>query len=244
MSGTHHQELSRAGSHVGRSHYAYSPDVWDCFFVLGFFDLHITHPHSHTLCVVFHLISSLRLFTMASATSPSLPKGIEGHQPTSTKKGVQFASTIPEDNGPEDNHRLRLERTFSNTSHHDMADVHYVETGDGDEVYNKFTEKRKMIITLVLSFCGFLAPVSSTTVLSAVPEVAATFQCDGAIINLSNALYMLFMGLSPCFYGPIGNMYGRRWVRNYPNTAFIGLLDFTWNVLVRSNTTMTLLTKH
>jgi len=63
-----------------------------------------------------------------------------------------------------------------------------------------------------MSFCSFLAPISSTTVLSAVPEVAATFNTDGSIINVSNALYMLFMGISPLFYGPYGNIYGRKWV--------------------------------
>jgi hypothetical protein len=52
----------------------------------------------------------------------------------------------------------------------------------------------------LLSFCSFLAPVSSTTILSAVPEVAATYKSTGTILNLSNALYMLFMGLSPCFW--------------------------------------------
>jgi MFS family permease len=47
-----------------------------------------------------------------------------------------------------------------------------------------------------------------------VPEVAATFNTDGSIINVSNALYMLFMGISPLFYGPYGNIYGRKWVGN------------------------------
>jgi MFS family permease len=94
-----------------------------------------------------------------------------------------------------------------------MAHVNYVVTGDQDEVYNRFSERRKLVIVAVVSFCSFLAPVSSTSVLSAVPEVAATFHTDGSIINVSNALYMLFMGLSPCFYGPYGNIYGRKWVR-------------------------------
>jgi hypothetical protein len=124
----------------------------------------------------------------------------------------RFVSIIPEEN------RLGLERTVSHVSHHDMPNVAYIVTGDTDDIYNKFSDRRKHIITAVLSFCSFLAPVSSTTVLSAVPEVAETYHCDGSIINVSNALYMLFMGISPCFYGPFGNIYGRRWVRNYLNT--------------------------
>ena len=132
----------------------------------------------------------------------------EAQRPESADPEKQFASIIPGEDRPP------LEQTFSNVSHHDMASVTYVVTGDTDEVYQRFTERRKKIITAVLSFCSFLAPISSTTVLSAVPEVAATYHCDGTIINLSNALYMLFMGISPCFYGPFGNIYGRRWVRN------------------------------
>lgn len=126
-----------------------------------------------------------------------------------TEKPKQYASIIPEGEG-----RLDLQRTISTVSHHhDMADVGYVATGDNDQVYKRFSERRKTIIVAVVSFCSFLAPISSTTVLSAVPEVAATFNTDGSIINVSNAMYMLFMGLSPCFYGPYGNIYGRKWVR-------------------------------
>jgi hypothetical protein len=145
---------------------------------------------------------------MASPSTPdpaSAPPAVP--QAAHTEKRKQYASVIPEGG------RLDLQRTISTVSHHDMADVGYVVTGDTDEVYKRFSERRKTIIVAVVSFCSFLAPISSTTVLSAVPEVAATFNTDGSIINVSNAMYMLFMGLSPCFYGPYGNIYGRKWVR-------------------------------
>jgi hypothetical protein len=130
-----------------------------------------------------------------------------GPQATEPEKQTQYASIIPEEG------RLQLQRTISTVSHQDMADVGYVVTGDTDKIYDRFSNRRKNIIVAVVSFCSFLAPISSTTVLSAVPEVASTFNTDGSIINVSNALYMLFMGLSPCFYGPYGNIYGRKWVR-------------------------------
>jgi hypothetical protein len=66
----------------------------------------------------------------------------------------------------------------------------------GDEIYQRFSPRRKRIMTAVLSFTAVLAPVSSTTVLSAVPEVAAEFSTSGDVVNLSNALYLVFMGLS------------------------------------------------
>lgn len=81
-----------------------------------------------------------------------------------------------------------------------------------DEIYDRLSHSRKIIIVALLSFCSFLAPISSTTILSAIPEVAATYNSTGTIINLSNALYMLAMGLSPMFFSPLIQVYGRRWV--------------------------------
>ena len=106
----------------------------------------------------------------------------------------------------------------SHVSHsHDAPIEHtssYVEVPD--EVYDRLPHSRKLIIVALLSYCGLLAPISSTTVLSAVPEVAATYGTTGSIINLSNALYMLFMGFSPCFWGPLSQVYGRRIVSVLP----------------------------
>ncbi|KAF1961492.1 MFS general substrate transporter [Byssothecium circinans] len=141
-----------------------------------------------------------------TTNSPTLPAP---QTPRENGSGKQYASIVSPGNNDD---RLELQHTISNISHHDMPIVSYTVTGDNDERYNRFSTRRKLIITAVLSFCGFLAPVSSTTVLSAVPEVAETYHCDGSIVNLSNAMYMLFMGLSPCFYGPISNIYGRKWV--------------------------------
>ena len=75
---------------------------------------------------------------------------------------------------------------------------------------DRLPHSRKVIIVALLSFCSFLAPISSTTILAAIPEVAATYGSNGTIINLSNALYMLFMGVSPCFWGPLTQV----WVLN------------------------------
>lgn len=81
-----------------------------------------------------------------------------------------------------------------------------------DEIYARFTPRRKMAITLVLSLCGFLTSIASTVVLSAIPEVAATYDTTGDVIGVSNALFLLGMGLSPCVCGPLARIWGRRWV--------------------------------
>lgn len=117
----------------------------------------------------------------------------------------------------------------SHASHsHDAPIHHYTSHVEiPDEFYDIIPPGRKIVITTLLSFCSFLSPTSSTTVLAAVPEVAAEFDTTGIIINLTNALYMLFMGISPCFWGPMSQVYGRRWVCSFlfilgfmPNTPF------------------------
>lgn len=106
-----------------------------------------------------------------------------------------------------------LRQLDSHISTHDAPMQHYSSFVEvPDEVYDRIKPSRKIIIVALLSYCSFLAPISSTTILAAVPEVAATYKSTGTIINLSNALYMLFMGISPCFWGPLSQVYGRRWV--------------------------------
>ncbi|KAI3397938.1 hypothetical protein diail_10107 [Diaporthe ilicicola] len=91
-----------------------------------------------------------------------------------------------------------------------------------DSVYDRIPQHRKLVIVALLSFCSFLAPISSTTVLSAVPEVAATFHTTGSIINLSNAMYMLFMGVSPIVWGPFSEIWGRKIVTCTTAVLFLG----------------------
>lgn len=113
-------------------------------------------------------------------------------------------------------------------SHHDIHGVpshssSYTEVNAAQ--YERFTDRRKVVITCVLSLCGFLAPISSTTILAAIPEVASTFHTSGSIINVSNALYLIFMGLSPSLWGPLSQVYGRR-----PIGIIAALLFFTFSI--------------
>ena len=112
-----------------------------------------------------------------------------------------------------DEHPPDLVLSRSHVSHHD---IHQVPTNASSFIevnaaqYERFSSRRKLGITAILSLCGFLAPISSTTILSAIPEVAKTFNTTGTIINISNGLYLLMMGLSPCLWGPMSTLYGRR----------------------------------
>src|SRR5689334_16048693 len=99
---------------------------------------------------------------------------------------------------PHEKSRPDLYQVHSTISHHDIQGIpshssSFIEVNAAQ--YERFSNRRKVLITCVLSLCGFLAPISSTTILAAIPEVAATYDSTGTIINLSNALYLIFMGI-------------------------------------------------
>lgn len=103
-----------------------------------------------------------------------------------------------------------LDLVPTHVSHHDMpvTTEEFVEVDA--EQYSRFSQMRKIGIVFVLSFCSFLAPISSTSILSGIPEVAATYNTTGSVINASNALYLAFMGVSAPFWGPFSQVWGRR----------------------------------
>lgn len=92
-----------------------------------------------------------------------------------------------------------------------------------DEFYDRLPPHRKLVIVALLSYCSFLSPISSTSVLAAIPEIAEEYDTSGSIVNVSNAVYMIFMGISPVFWGPMSQVYGRKNVRKY--TSLVFLLD-------------------
>lgn len=69
--------------------------------------------------------------------------------------------------------------------------------------------KHKLLIVLFSSLSGFLSPMSGLAFLPAVPNIAERFNTTGTIINVSNAIYMVFMMLSPCIFSPLSDIYGR-----------------------------------
>ena len=131
---------------------------------------------------------------------------VQSSQSNATDIDLEKSETHPD--------RPDLDRIDSHLSHHDIHGAATTRTWTESNAaqYTRFSESRKIIITAVLSLCGFLAPISSTTILSAIPEVASSYNTSGSIINVSNALYLIFMGLSPCVWGPISQVYGRRWI--------------------------------
>jgi hypothetical protein len=103
----------------------------------------------------------------------------------------------------------QLDLVRSHLSHHELHAVTSYQEPDAAQ-YERFSENRKIVIVAILSYCSFLAPVSSTSILSAVPEVAAEYNSTGSVINISNAIYMISMGLAASVWGPFSQVWGRR----------------------------------
>ncbi|KAJ9666119.1 hypothetical protein H2201_003797 [Coniosporium apollinis] len=74
-----------------------------------------------------------------------------------------------------------------------------------DADHDRLPPHRKNLAVAVVAFCSLLAPMASTTVLAAVPELVEMYHTDAEVINLSNAFYMLFMDLSPLQRGRLLN---------------------------------------
>lgn len=81
---------------------------------------------------------------------------------------------------------------------------------DEENPYDRFSERTKSICVTIAALSCFLSPMSGLAFLPAVPEIADRFNTTGEIINVSAAVYCVFMALSPCLFSPVSDIYGRR----------------------------------
>ncbi|EGV66041.1 hypothetical protein CANTEDRAFT_119151 [Yamadazyma tenuis ATCC 10573] len=89
-----------------------------------------------------------------------------------------------------------------------------------DPKYARFSNKTKHVCLLISAMSGFLAPLSSLTILPAIPEIASRFNTTEEIINVSNAIYCVCMSLSPCIFSPCSDIYGRRYTFLFCSVMF------------------------
>lgn len=137
-------------------------------------------------------------------TTKSNNQDVEKNLATLTQTPTNHSKTV---NG---NNINTLDTVRSHVSQQDMHASENVYREQNAEQYLRFSPTRKVIIVTILACCSFLAPISSTSILPAIPEVAATFNTTGSIINASNAVFMVFMGLSSTFWGTFSQILGRR----------------------------------
>lgn len=109
---------------------------------------------------------------------------------------------------------LSIENTNSdsknNSKQEEVLEVTSVYSISKDEKFNRFTNKQKNIYVAIASLSCFLSPMSGLAFLPAVPEIADRFGTTGEIINVSAAVYCVFMALLPCIFSPLSDIYGRR----------------------------------
>jgi hypothetical protein len=167
-----------------------------------------------------------------SRTTSSDSKDVIGRVPTEDQpennrndieKGLAALETTPTKDGNvnhsnNDNNTTNLDLIRSHVSHQEMHASNDAYREENAEQYLRFSPARKMVIVAILSYSSFLAPVSSTSILPAVPEVADTFNTTGSMVNASNAVFLVFMGLSSTFWGTFSQILGRRPVGDpFPN---------------------------
>lgn len=151
-----------------------------------------------------------------ATTTAASPEDVEaGRAPTPEEQRVSTTmtphpSSLGADNPIEHHYSRRSTRAAAGGD-----DGGQEEEEEDESVYDRLAPRRKMLVVALLSFCSFLAPVSSTSVLAATPEVAAEYGSTGTVINASNAVYMLMMGLSPIVWGPLSEVYGRKLVSGF-----------------------------
>lgn len=90
------------------------------------------------------------------------------------------------------------------------TEITSVQSISQDAKFNRFLNKQKGIYVAIASLSCFLSPMSGLAFLPAVPEIAERFNTTGEIINISAAVYCVFMAILPCIFSPLSDIYGRR----------------------------------
>ena len=106
-----------------------------------------------------------------------------------TNEGLDFPTTVTTKKSSED---LNITRTEST------------------EIYRRFSPSRKHVIVGITAFSALLAPFSTTCILPGLPEIASDYDTTGEVIALVNAAFLGSMAISPCWWGPMSQIYGRR----------------------------------
>lgn len=103
-----------------------------------------------------------------------------------------------------------LDQDLEKASFKEERRVSYGDAMSTDQKYSRFSNKQKHMCIFIAAVSGFLSPLSSLALLPAIPEIADEYNTTGEIINISNAIYCVFMSLSPCIFSPFSDIYGRR----------------------------------
>ncbi|KAK0621721.1 major facilitator superfamily domain-containing protein [Bombardia bombarda] len=76
--------------------------------------------------------------------------------------------------------------------------------------YSVFSKGTKRWIIGMITFAGFVSPMTANIYFPALNSIAADLDVSVALINLTLTTYMILQGISPAVFGDLGDMAGRR----------------------------------
>ncbi|KAI9246068.1 major facilitator superfamily domain-containing protein [Phascolomyces articulosus] len=82
---------------------------------------------------------------------------------------------------------------------------------------------KKLLITIMVSSAAIISPFSGTIYYPALTLISEDFDVSISLINISVTVYMVFQAVSPSFWGPCSDIYGRRPIYLSTMTIFIGV---------------------
>ncbi|CAD6573418.1 MAG: hypothetical protein ASARMPREDX12_006017 [Alectoria sarmentosa] len=76
--------------------------------------------------------------------------------------------------------------------------------------YSIYTHRQKNFIVLMSCLGGLFSPLSSSSILPALPVLASTYATSIPVINLSVTVFMVLQAIAPSLTGDLADMTGRR----------------------------------
>ena len=76
--------------------------------------------------------------------------------------------------------------------------------------YNRYSRATRMFAAAVGSISGILIPLGSMIIYPSLPVMTIDLNTTSTLLNFSITLYFVVMGISPLFWSPLSDSYGRR----------------------------------
>ncbi|KAI9343301.1 major facilitator superfamily domain-containing protein [Zopfochytrium polystomum] len=86
-----------------------------------------------------------------------------------------------------------------------------------------WSKGRKWSLTVQIGLIGIVGPMGSSIVAPAIPLISEDYGVTSTVIqNMMLSIFVLAFALGPLFFGPLSEIYGRRWVILIPAIFFLG----------------------
>ncbi|KAJ6524027.1 multidrug resistance protein 4 [Mycena capillaripes] len=93
---------------------------------------------------------------------------------------------------------------------------------DNPENPRNWTSGRKWTAAGVVSAYNFIAPLASSMMAPALPDIALHYDITSqTLIAMTLSVYILAFAIGPLIFGPLSEIYGRAWVLHFGNLAVV-----------------------